>query len=159
MVQNKDETVETFAIIPFGKYQAMEQRLQKAETSNEDLPKPIKVDAPEVQKAEDEETPVIPVDLATTKSAVKKIDLKNKYRTAQIKKLLQLIEKKDDSQKITSLENLDDLIKCALGNGRKKIPNEEEFFNFLFANNLAHFVKNRSKINQYYDKATNWYEV
>ena len=93
MVQNKDETVETFAIIPFGKYRAMEQRLQKAETSNEDLPKPIKVDAPEVQKAEDEETPVIPVDLATTKSVVKKIDLKNKYRTAQIKKLLQVIEK------------------------------------------------------------------
>ena len=159
MVQNKDEIVETFVIIPFGKYRAMEQRLQKAERSKEDLPKPIKIDALEVQKEEDEETPVIPVNLATTKSAVKKIDLKNKYRTAQIKKLLQLIEKKDDSQKITSLENLDDLIKCALGNNRKKILNEQEFFNFLFANNLAHFVKNRSKMNQYYYKATNWYEV
>ena len=76
-----------------------------------------------------------------------------------MKKLLKHIEKKNGSQDITSLENLEQLIKCALSNSCKKLANEKEFFDFLFANNLAHFVKNRSKINQYYHNSSNWYEV
>ena len=157
MGQNKDETVETFAIIPFGKYRAMEQRLQKAEMPEEELPSSATKPA-EVPKPEEEEQPPSPVPPQPIKNDGKK-DTKTKYRTTQIKKLLQLIEKMDGSQRITSLENLDDLIKSAIGNSKKNLKNEQEFFNFLFANNLAHFVKNRSKINQYYDKAYSWYEV
>ena len=152
MVQNKDEPLETFAIIPWGKFQSMEKRLKKEETSDEELPA-AKPQTPEVEETAEKEVQPTP------KDTTKKKDVKTKYRATQIKKLLHHIEKLGGSQKITSLENLEELIKCALGNSRKTLANEEEFFNFLFDNNLGHFVKNRSKINQYYDSASNWYEV
>ena len=76
----------------------------------------------------------------------------------QIKKILQHIEKTTGSEKVTSLENLVELIKSALSNTKKKLPNEELFFTFLFDNGMAHFVKNRSKIDLYYKDGL-WYQV
>ena len=129
MVQNKDESLETFAILPFGKFLSMEKRLKKAEGSDEELPspatKPQSNEPSEVEEVEVKE--VLPT---STKSTSEDAGKKKK-----------------------------DLIKSALGNSRKTLANEKEFFNFLFANNLGHFVKNRSKIALYYDKALNWYEV
>ena len=163
MVQNKDESLETFAILPFGKFLSMEKRLKKAEGSDEELPspatKPQSNEPSEVEEVEVKE--VLPTSTKSTSedSGKKKKDVKVKYRATQIKKLLHHIEKMDGPHKIASLENVEDLIKSALGNSRKTLANEKEFFNFLFANNLGHFVKNRSKIALYYDKALNWYEV
>ena len=44
-----------------------------------------------------------------------------------MKKLFHLIQKNNPSEDITTLDNLDELIKSALGNGRKKLVNEEKF--------------------------------
>ena len=69
------------------------------------------------------------------------------------------MERLDDSQHITSLENIDQLIDTALGSNKKVVPNEEMFFTYLFDNNLAHFVKNRSKIARYYKDRDNWFQI
>ena len=58
-------------------------------------------------------------------------DLKNTFGTAQMKKLFHLIQNNNPSQDITTLDNLDELIKSALGNGRKKLVNEEKFYRFF----------------------------
>ena len=158
MVQSKEESVETFAILPYAKFASMEKRFKKAKAdSGEDLPtsqlpEPQPTHIKEVKKEEN-------IPLSPTLETVKKKDVKTKYRATQIKKLIQHIEKKDGAEKITSLDNLDELIKCALGTGRKYVPNEETFFNWMFLNNLSHFIKNQSKISKYFNHASNWYEV
>ena len=58
MVQSKEESVETFAILPYAKFASMEKRLKKAEAdSGEDLPssqlpEPQPTHIEEVQKEE-----------------------------------------------------------------------------------------------------------
>lgn len=145
MSQNKP-SVETFAIIPFAQWRSMEKRLKQ----QEEVP-------PEPPEAPPMETPPQPVQAA--EEPPKKKELKNKYRKVQIKKLLQHLERLDGGQNITSLDNIDQLIDTALGTTRKMVPNEELFFSFLFDNNLAHFVKNRSKIGLYYKDRDNWFEI
>ena len=86
-------------------------------------------------------------------------DLKNTFRTAQMKKLFHLIQNNNPSQDITTLDNLDELIKSALGNDRKKLVNEEKFYRFLFEHGLSHFVKNKRAIDLYYDHKDSWWEV
>ena len=72
---------------------------------------------------------------------------------------LKQIEKTTNSKDITALENLDSLIKSALGSSKKVLSNEKQFFTFLFENNLGHFVRNRNKINLYYKFKDNWWSV
>ena len=145
MSQNK-RSVETFAIISFAQWRSMEKRLKQ----QEEVP-------PEPPEAPPMETPPQPVQAA--EEPPKKNELKNKYRKVQIKKLLQHLERLDSGHNITSLDNIDQLIDTALGTTRKMVPNEELFFSFLFDNNLAHFVKNRSKIGLYYKDRDNWFEI
>ena len=80
------------------------------------------------------------------------------YQSTQIQKIRTNIRKTEGSEELTSLPHLDDLIKAAISNTRKKLPNEEVFFTFLFENGMGHFVKNRSKIDLYY-KDGPWYQV
>ena len=143
MSQNQP-SVESFAIIPVAKWRSMEKRLkQQDETpvapSREPSPHPSVTDV--------------------TTEEPKKKELKLKYRKVQMKKLLQHVERLEGSQEITSLENIDQLIETALGSSRKMVPNEALFFSFLFDNNLAHFVKNRSKIALYYKDRDNWFQI
>ena len=85
-------------------------------------------------------------------------DVTKSYRGVQINKLIHHIEKTKGSADVTSLTNLEELIKAALTNTRKKLPNEDMFFTFLFDNGMGHFVKNRSKIDLYY-KDGPWYQI
>ena len=89
----------------------------------------------------------------------KKKELKNMFRATQIKKVLKQIERTSNSEGITNLENLDSLIKSLLGTSKKILPNEREFFEFIFENNLGHFCRNRSKIDLYYKFKDNWWSV
>ena len=68
-------------------------------------------------------------------------------------------ERAEGSQEILALPNLDALIRAALTTSRKSLPNEKAFFTFLFENSLGPYVKNRSKINEYYQLNRPWYEV
>ena len=72
----------------------------------------------------------------------KKKELKNTYRSTQIKKVVKQIEETNNSKDVSDLENLDSLIKAALGSSKKILPNEQLFFTFLFENNLGNFVQN-----------------
>ena len=83
MVQNKDKSLETFAIIPWGKFQSMEKRLKKAEVSDEELPA-IKPQMHEVEETTEKELPT-PNKPPPPKDATKKKDVKTKYRATQIK--------------------------------------------------------------------------
>ena len=85
-------------------------------------------------------------------------DLTKSYRGVQMKKLLQHIEKTEGSSEIVNLPNLEELIKNALSNSKKRLPNEELFFTFIFDHGMSRFVKNRSKIDLYY-KYGPWYSV
>ena len=68
-------------------------------------------------------------------------------------------EKRPFPPYITSLEKIEQLIDTAMGSSKKVIPNEEMFFIYLFDNNLAHSVKNRSKIARYYKDRDNWFQI
>ena len=86
-------------------------------------------------------------------------DVTLKYKTTQMKKLLCHIEGVEGAQEILTLPNLEELIRSALTTSRKSLPNEHKFFTFLFSNSLGSYVKNRSKINDYYKLDKPWYEV
>ena len=88
MSQNQ-EGVETFAIVPISKWRTMEKRLKNFEEDKaEPVPDPPQTTPPNVPAVEEP----------------KKKELKQKYQKVQIKKLLQHVERLDDSQHITSLE-------------------------------------------------------
>ena len=148
------EPVETFVFLPYAKYKALDTRAKRVEQD----PAPS---IPEGHPSNEEETsassnPSITMPPpAEVKNPLGK-DLTKHYRGVQIKKILRLIEKTKGSTEINSLANLEELIKSAVTNTKKKLPNEEVFFTFLFDNGLGHYVKNRSKIGLYY-KNEPWY--
>ena len=148
------EPVETFVFLPYSKYKAMDNRAKKSEP-NEIIPLE-EMENPSVNNHNHAESPSTSKVEEPQRQLGK--DVTKSYRMVQIKKLLQHIEKTTGSEKVTSLENLDELIKSALSNTKKKLPNEELFFTFLFDNGMAHFVKNRSKIDLYYKDGL-WYQV
>ena len=150
------EPVETFVFLPYSKYKVLDNRAKKPEPTEaspsiEDKKLPdeniseMVAESPTTSKAEE------------VKSQLGK-DMTKTYRSVQIKKLLQHIEKTTGSEKVTSLDNLEKLIKAALSNTRKKLPKEELFFTFLFDHGMSHFVKNRSKIDLYYKDGL-WYHL
>ena len=141
--------VQTYAIVPHAKWKAMEQRLQRAESeANSEVQT-----QPATQEPHSEGLPADSLSNppSMNEGSEKKKDVKLKYRKVQMKKLLHHMERLEGSQGVTSLENIDDLIKSALGSSKKILPNESKFFTFLFDNSLTHFVKNRWKIGLYYN--------
>ena len=149
------EPVETFVFLPYAKYKALDTRAKRVE---QDPTPSILEGHPSNEEGETSasSTPSITIPPpAEVKNPLGK-DLTKHYRGVQIKKILRLIEKTKGSTEITSLANLEELIKSAVTNTKKKLPNEEVFFTFLFDNGMGHYVKNRSKISLYY-KNELWY--
>ena len=149
------EPVETFVFLPYAKYKALDTRAKRVE---QDPTPSIPEGHPSNEEGETSasSTPSITIPPpAEVKNPLGK-DLTKHYRGVQIKKILRLIEKTKGSTEITSLANLEELIKSAVTNTKKKLPNEEVFFTFLFDNGMGHYVKNRSKISLYY-KNEPWY--
>ena len=161
------DPVETFVFLPYSKYKALDTRVKKAEGC-EISSSPLQSEEPmnvETEKSDD---------LPSTSSLKPKEederkerqiekpklgeDLTKTYRSVQIKKLIAHIERSNGSEGIMALPNLDDLIKLVLSNSKKTHRHEEQFFTFLFENNMSHFVKNRSKIDLYY-RGGPWYQV
>ena len=148
------EPVETFVFLPYSKYKALDNKLKKGESSLPVLDEP----------QPNEESTSVSINTSTTsepgegtKRQLGK-DVTKSYRGVQINKLIHYIEKTKGSADVTCLANLEELSKAALTNTRKKLPNEEIFFTFLFDNGMGHFVKNRSKIDLYY-KDGPWYQI
>ena len=170
-MSNKVEPVELCVILPYQDFISKEKRAKKGETADpppsanpekassasQNLEEPMSSDLEESVEVSDSEesiqAPLIPPPKA------KKKELKNMFRATQIKKVLKQIERTSNSEGITNLENLDSLIKSLLGTSKKILPNEREFFTFIFENNLGHFCRNRSKIDLYYKFKDNWWSV
>ena len=142
------QPLETFVILPYNDYKLLCQKVEKAEREPESPTLP--------QSEVNEETVMNEIselkDTESVKPDVKK-DLTSHYRSSHIKKMIKHIEK------LLGLENLDALIRMALNQSRKKVPREEEFFNFLFSNGLGQYVKNRSKIELYSPEKDSWYHI
>ena len=142
------QPLETFVILPYNDYKLLCQKVEKAEREPESPTLP--------QSEVNEETVMNEIselkDTESVKPDVKK-DLTSHYRSSHIKKMIKHIEK------LLGLENLDALIRTALNQSRKKVPREEEFFNFLFSNGLGQYVKNRSKIELYSPEKDSWYHI
>ena len=164
---SKEEPVEVCVILPFAEYRSIEQRAKKAESSETRPPSPEKSVPQSVEESgsdsEQRTEPPLPQEpienLPSIQEKRKNKELKNTYCSVQIKKVLKQIERTNNSNNITTLENLDSLLKSALGSSKKILPNEKQFFDFLFENNLGHFVRNRNKINLYYKFKDNWWSV
>ena len=144
------ESVETFVILPLHKFKALEERGKR---DGVEL-RPSGNKSPAVVE-ENDETPATTTTTTTTAAAEEggvpaKKDLKDTYRATLFRKLLKYIKERDSDATVTSFENLDALIRSALNTSKKTLPNEAAFFDFLFENNLAFYVRNRSKIDRYY---------
>ena len=154
------EEVETYVLLPYNDFKSMDQRVKKAEegvsTTRESS---ISAPTPETRKEEVEKSEELSVLVKQTHIETKKKDLSKSYRKTHLKKLIQQIQKTEDSKEIIQLENLDALIESALNNSKKTLPNEEIFFRFLFQNGMSQFVKNRFKINLYFDDKDNWLTI
>ena len=143
--------LETFVILPYLTYKALDQRAKKAEGVSATH---LGSDEPPTAMGEPPPLPVEP----SSKDEVGK-DVVVKYKTSQMKKLLHHIQETSGSKEILDLPNLDELIKSALGSSRKNVPHERQFFTWLFNHSLSAYVRNRSKINQYYQPDQPWYQV
>ena len=150
MTSNR-EGVEPYVILPYARYKALDQKAKKMEAQVETPPVS---ETPEVHQP----PPAASASEPASKEDIGK-DVTLKYQTTQMKKLLRHIERAEGSKEILDLPNLDALIRAALTTSRKSLPNEKAFFTFLFENSLGPYVKNRSKINEYYQLDKPWYEV
>ena len=83
--------VQTYAIVPYAKWKAMEQRLQKAESDmNSPVQVPPEIDDPPLD-AENSQT--MPDPTPMEEGPLVKKDVKLKYRKVQMKKLISHIER------------------------------------------------------------------
>ena len=164
---SKEEPVELCVILPYAEYRSIEQRARKGNSTEVRATTPEKSSPPSLEESSTDSEQKVesvstqePMETSPPPSEKgKKKELKNIYRATQIKKVLKQIEKTSNSKDISELENLDSLIKSALGSSKKVLSNEKQFFTFLFENNLGHFVRNRNKINLYYKFKDNWWTV
>ena len=142
-----EEGVETFVILPFTRYKALDQKSKKVDPPAEEEPK--REPEPETSTSlEVEPPPTKPVDHQ---------DVRLTYRSNQMKKLLHHIKAVHGGSTIAEISNLDNLIENALTQSKKKLPNEEEFYTFLFEHRTGSYVKNCSKIDLYCPDI--WYRV
>ena len=148
------EPVETFVFLPYNRYKALDSRAKKEQT---ELPVSNSGGGLSSEEISSEPIPSQSDELIEVKKPIGK-DLTKSYRGVQMKKLLQHIEKTEGSSEIVNLPNLEELIKNALSNSKKRLPNEELFFTFIFDHGMSRFVKNHSKIDLYY-KYGPWYSV
>ena len=149
------EGVQTFVLLPFADYKAMDVRLKKAESAPLDAPSNHEHLQSNVEESSVEREAPKELDRA----AVKKKDLAASYRSSHLKKLLKHLEKVDKNGEILNLENLDALIKSAFSNSKKILRNEETFFKYLFSNGLSHWVSNRNKIDLYHPEKDSWFKI
>ena len=146
--------LETFVLLPFNDFRAMDQRLKKAEEG---------VQAGVTPPSESRDISALDASVLNAKSKYKskeiKKDMKKTYQASHMKKFLQRIRNTTESKEILDLDNIEGLVKSAANNSRKMLPNEEKFFKFLFTHDLGYLVKNRNKIDLYFEEKDRWYHI
>lgn len=79
----------------------------------------------------------------------RKKDLSRVHGSLHIQRQLDYLTQKGHFDK-KKFPNLASLVQNAMGQSKAELPNEKEFYTYLFAHHLGHFVRNRSKISKYY---------
>ena len=147
-----ENDVQMYVLLPFNDYRSMDQRLKKADTvTTIDTVKPVT----------EREEPSVASTMPKEEEMKQKIgkDLTKGYQAAYLKKVLRQLANTPDSKEILELENINDLIRSALNNSKRVLPNEERFFRFIFQSGLSKICKNRYKINLYFDNLDDWYKI
>lgn len=144
---------EAYVIVPFQRWKAMsDHHVQKPTSSQELMPPPTSSSSDPIEHNPEASKP------SSDKSAEFPIgkDLTKPYTAAHILKQVEFLRSLHNDA-IDRFGNLESLVKSAMSNSRKELPNEAEFYDFLIQNNLASFVRNRNKIAKYFKKP--WYLI
>ena len=156
--------METYVFIPLKQWKVEQEEIKKkkclgetSSKSNQDLiagkeEKTISPAKKSVVKktkkvaAEKEKSPFFPIKRSEGKKGK---NLTSDIRANQVKKLLEELQSKGPTP-LNRFSNLAELVADSLSQSRKEKPNEKEFYNFMFQNNLAHMIKNKAKAERYY---------
>ena len=156
-MDRRGEALETYFLVPLAKHKNNEQKLKRAEeiiaTKSAIPPQPSQ----ELVEVVDEQPKL--TEGPRTPSPIPQVG-KNQtqtYRKNQIKKILQHLKTRPGGKSILQLENLDELIKNSLSQSRKVLPNQEQFYRYMFDSGLSSLVRNRQAISKWYKK--NWYFI
>ena len=154
-------SVQACVVLPLSEYESMEERVinppKKEEKKKEETAEATPSDS-DKEEAETEEC-VTPVKESTEKvddntdtgisQEVKTLVKKRSLSSVHFEKMLRAIQQYKGDDKL-NLSNLSQLVRQACGKSTKKLPNEEDFYNYLIKHNLIHFVKNFKKLAQHF---------
>ena len=150
---------EAFVVVPHEKFNAMEEQLRQQHAPKPKTPTPPPTPTDESQEDEKkEEAPTQPQEPSEVKESPERgttlsegtkemVKSKSLHKRA-FHKFLQAVSTVDKNK--PHFENLEALVRGALSQSKRLLPNEESFYVFLLEHGLIHLVKNRSKITRYY---------
>ena len=90
----------------------------------------------------------------TLPAEIKNLVKKKSLSARHLEKLIKAIETYDG--KVLDIDNLSQLAKAAVGQGKKRLPNEDEFFAFIAKENLFHLIKNRHMLRRHFP---HWFRI
>ena len=140
-------TVETYVCVPFAKYTQLENAALDHTVEKKPDPEPTPLDPIKEENetpGEDESVPDPEVEENGLSSATKHEVKKQTLLHTHLTKFLKAIELYGGEA--LHIPNLDSLAKQALGQSKRMLDNEEEFYQFISKHGLSHMVKNRHKI-------------
>ena len=159
-------SVQACVVLPLSKYESMEEQLinppsiekdnsekeeKKMKDELEAQPPPeseeeaVEKDAEAFNESKDEKASCGVAISKKVKTLVKNRNLANVH----FEKMLKAIQEYKGDDKL-NLSNLSQLVRQACGKSTKKLPNEEEFYNYLIKHNLINFVRNFKKLAQHF---------
>ena len=156
-------TVETYVILSLDKFHHLEE---KARSKPLESPKDVKETSTNTEKTEEtssqnevlsnQSEPEVegpeeekPISKETKVLVKKKTILQQRFE-----KMLGELEKFSGTE--LAISNLKQLIKAALGQSVRVLPNEQKFYSLLLQHDLFHLVKNKHKIKKYYPS---WFRI
>ena len=172
-------TVETFVILSLDKFNHLDEKAKSQPSQVKDepsQPSQVKVEPPSEVPSQSKEVPETPIEedcsepvddesefeddpeepteekkiSKDTKALVKKKTVFQRH----FEKMLSELEKFSGTE--LAISNMKQLIKAALGQSSRVLPNEQKFYSLLLQHDIFHLVKNKSKIKKYYPS---WFRI
>ena len=169
---NRGADLETWILFSPARYKSHMEKLRKAEemlanSANKTearlptpKPRPEPEPKPEPELLAENPFPEPSAADSPEKPAAKEIGKEQvkAFMTNRLKKFLDLMKQVSGSAEVLELDNLEALIKHALSQSKKSLTNQDDFYEFLCENNLAHLVRNRHVIAKFFNKSA-WYHI
>ena len=161
-------TVETYVILSLDKFHHLDEKARSKvpEVTKEHSVKetstltdePLAEDSASQSKVNSESEPVDDVPEPPEEKAIsektKTLVKKKTVLQRHFEKLLGELEKFNGTE--LAISNLKQLIKAALGQSPRVLPNEQKFYSLLLQHDLFHLVKNKHKIKKFYP---GWFRI